>query len=325
MKFKEYKNKKIKHIRHLLSIADLSKAQIMYLLKLAKDLKKNPNKYHTALYEKVLLTFFQMPSLRTEVSFDVAMFKMGGEIVDYHSENSPWAHGKESIEDVGRVLSRYVDCVMVRMHEHNELVKLAKNSSVPVINGLTSYEHPCQILSDLQTIIEKFGRLDGLKLSYIGDSFNNVTHSLIYAGAIMGMDISIGCPAKKEYSPDPVVVKKAKQLAKKYKNKNFKLKISSEPFTAAKDSHIIYTDSWMSYRIDPKMRNKRIKDLKKYQITGKIMRIANKKAIFMHCLPALRGMEVAKQVIDGKQSVVFDQAENRMHMEKAILLWLMKK
>ena len=319
--------------KHILSIADLNKKEIIDLISSAQKLKKNPKKYYSALHRKVLLTFFQLPSLRTEISFDVGMFTLGGEIVDYHSETSPWAKGKESIEDVGRVISRYVDAVMVRMHDHSELLKLAKNSTVPIINGLTSQEHPCQILSDLLTIKERFKNLEGLKLAYFGDSLNNVTHSLLLACAIMGMSISIACPAKKEYMPSPDVVRMANRLAQKYslvKNKKqadkktkITIEITNDPKIAAKNADIIYTDSWMSYRISESEKPKRMKDLDKFRVTSDIMKIANKKAVFMHDLPGLRGMEVAAEVMDGKQSIIFDQAENRLHMQKAILVELL--
>lgn len=305
---------------NIISIADLSKKQINALLKNATDIKKNPKKYNSKLKQKVLLTFFEMPSLRTMVSFDMAMYKMGGEIIDYHAENSPWGAGKESIEDVASVLSRYVDAVMIRMHSHKEFVKFAQKSRVPVINGLTSYEHPCQILSDLQTINEEWTQFEGLKLAYLGDANNNVTHSLMYACAIMGINMSIACPNKYDYSPDPKVLKRAKQLAKK---SGATLEITTHPSKAAEGAHVIYTDSWMSYRIPKNEKERRTRDLKKFQVNSNIMKVADPDAIFMHCLPATRGNEVTKSVIDGKQSVVFDQAENRMHMEKAILLKLL--
>jgi ornithine carbamoyltransferase len=305
----------------LLSISELSKNEIIGLIKDAEKIKRRPKRYRTALSQRSLLTFFQMPSLRTMISFDVAMSSMGGNVVNYQSENSPWAKGKESIEDVARVISRYVDCIMVRMHDHSELVKFSKNASIPVINGLTSYEHPCQILSDLLTIKEKKNKLAGLKLAYFGDSLNNVTHSLLFACAILGIHISIACPKNKLYSPDPEVLKKAKLFAK---TNNHKIEITSDTKKAAKDADIIYTDSWMSYRISPREKKKRVKDLKCFQVDAKIMKWAKKDAIFMDDLPALRGMEVTAEVIDGKQSVVYDQAENRLHMQKAILLKLMK-
>ena len=309
-------------MKHLLSILDLNKKEILGLIKKSLVIKKHPDKFKNKLYEKVLLTFFALPSLRTELSFDTAMFKMGGEVIDYHSESSPWAHGKESLEDVAKVVSKYCDIVMIRMSEHNELLKFAKNSSIPVINGLTSYEHPCQILSDLLTIYEKKKKLNKLKIAYFGDAFNNVTHSLIYACALLGIDISVCCPYLKEFSPDQNVMKKAKQIAKKTKAE---LIITQDIKEAAKNSDVIYTDSWMSYRIPKSQHKKRIKILKPFQVNKKVMSYAKKDAIFMHCLPALRGEEVTADVIDSKQSVVFTQAENRLYLQQALLLKLLNK
>lgn len=295
-------------MKNLLSINDLSKKEILNLINLGIKIKKNPKKYKNKAFEKVLLTFFSLPSLRTELSFDTAMFQMNGEVIDYHSESSPWAHGKESIEDVAKVVSRYCDLVMIRMNDHNELVKFAKNSKIPVINGLTSYEHPCQILSDLMTIYEKKGKLKGLKLAYFGDANNNVTHSLINAANILGISMTIACPKNKEFNPK-IPLKKVKMFYN---------------LEAAKDTDIIYTDSWFSYKVPKSQYKKRAKILKKFQVNKNVMKYAKKNAIFMHCLPALRGFEVTKDVIDGKQSIVFDQAENRLHMQKAIILKLLK-
>ena len=309
-------------MKNLISILDLSKKEILQLVKRAKEIKKNPEKYKNKLYEEVLLTFFALPSLRTELSFDVAMFKMGGQVIDYHSESSPWAHGKESIEDVSKVVSKYCDIVMIRMSEHDELLKFSENSKIPVINGLTSLEHPCQILSDLLTIYEKKGKLNNLKIAYFGDSNNNVTHSLIYAFALLGLDISICCPSKKEFSPDENVLKNAYRIAKKTKSK---ILITNNPQKAAKDADVIYTDTWISYRIPKSQYKRRISILKKFQVNKKVMNYAKKDAIFMHCLPALREQEVTAEVLDSKKSVIFQQAENRLHMQKAILLHLLKR
>lgn len=308
--------------RHLLSITDVSKQKILKIIRKAVDIKRHPQKYQKALYEKTLMTFFQAPSLRTEVSFDVAMFQMGGEIVDYHSETSPWAKGKESIEDVAKVVSRYCDIIMIRMHDHKELIKFAKSSSIPVINGLTSQEHPCQIIGDLMTILEKKKKLSNLKIAYLGDANNNVTHSLLLASTIFGIDISIACPQKKECLPQQLVLKQAQSITKKTKSH---IEVTSFPQQAVKNADVIYTDSWMSYHIKKSQEKRRIKILKKYQVNQKLMKYAKRDAIFMHCLPAKRGYEVTKEVIDGKQSVVFDQAGNRLYSEKAILLSLLKK
>ena len=306
---------------HLLSITDFSKKEIVQIIKKALDVKKHPRKYSNALYEKTLMTFFQAPSLRTEVSFDVAMFQMGGEIVDYHSETSPWAKGKESIEDVAKVVSRYCDIIMIRMHDHRELMKFAKNSSIPVINGLTSEEHPCQIVGDFMTILEKKRKLSKIKIAYVGDANNNVTHSLILAGAMFGLDISIACPKMKEFMPQQRIMKQALQIARKTR---CKIEVTTNPQQAVKNADVVYTDSWMSYRIQPSEEKRRVKILKPYQVNNKLMKNAKKNAIFMHCLPAKRGQEVTKDVIDGKQSIVFDQAGNRLFSEKAILLFLFK-
>ncbi len=295
-------------MKNLLSINDLSKKEILDLINLGIKIKKNPKKYKNKAFEKVLLTFFSLPSLRTELSFDTAMFQMNGEVIDYHSESSPWAHGKESIEDVSKVVSRYCDLVMIRMSDHNELVKFAKNSKIPVINGLTSYEHPCQILSDLMTIYEKKGKLNRLKLAYFGDANNNVTHSLINAANILGINMTIACPKNKEFNPK-IPLKKVKMF---------------HNIEAAKDADVIYTDSWFSYRIPKFQYKKRVEILKPFQVNKNVMKHAKKNAIFMHCLPALRGFEVTKDVIDGKKSIVFDQAGNRLQMQKAIILKLLK-
>jgi len=308
--------------RHFLSITDVSRQEIFAMIKKAIDIKKHPKKYHKSLYEKTLMTFFQAPSLRTEVSFDVAMFQMGGEIVDYHSETSPWAKGKESIEDMAKVISRYCDIIMLRMPSHEDLVKFACNSTIPVINGLTTREHPCQILGDLMTIYEKKKKLAKLKLAYIGDAHNNVTHSLILGCALVGINMSIACPPVQEFMPEQEIISTAKQLAKKSRAT---ITITIDKSQALKDADIVYTDSYMSYHVPPSEHKRRLKYLKSYQINPAAMHHAKKNAIFMHCLPAKRGEEVTDAVIDSPQSVVFDQAGNRLHIQKAILLTLLKK
>ena len=300
-------------MKHLLSITDLSKNELLALLKKSQELKRAPKKFHKTLYEKTLMTFFQLPSLRTEVSFDVAMFKMGGEIVDYHAETSPWAKGKESITDVSKVISRYCDIIMIRMPDHKALLKFAKVSSIPVINGLTSEEHPCQIVADLLTILEKKKKLKGVHIAYVGDANNNVTYSLMLACKMLDITLTIGCPKQKAYSPIPKMLKKAK------------VNVTNSPTKAVAGADVVYTDSWMSYSIPVSEKKKRMKALKPFQVNQQLMSHAKENAIFMHCLPAKRGMEVTSSVMDSKQSVVFDQAENRLHTEKAILLKLLKK
>ena len=305
---------------HLLSLKDLSGKEILSLVDLALKIKKSQSKYAKALAGKNLLMFFEKPSLRTRLSFEVAMLQLGGHAIYYDLQGSPLGKGKESVEDTARVVARYMDAIMARLYSHEDLKKIAANSRVPVINGLTDFSHPCQILSDLLTIREKFGKLKGLKLSYLGDANNNVTHSFMFALPKIGMHLSICCPPGKEFSPNPSVAEVARKYAK---DNGTKFIISSNP-EEVRDSDVLYTDSWMSYHIPKDQEARRISALQKYQVNSRLMHLAGKKAVFMHCLPAERGKEVTADVLDGGQSIVLDQAENRLHMQKAILVWLMK-
>ena len=296
-------------MKNLLEISDLSKNEILSLIELAIEIKKNPKKYSEKLKNKTLFMFFEKPSLRTRVSFEVAMNQLGGSALYYDLSNSPLAHGKETIEDTSKVISRYCDAIVARVFEQETLEKLAKNSEIPIINALSNDEHPCQILGDLLTIKEKFNTLN-IKLAYLGDCNNNVTHSLIKASNILGFNMNIACPNKKEYLP---------------KIKLGKIKLFHNALDAVKGSKIVYTDSWMSYHIPKNRGKKRVKDLKNFQVNNKVMKNAEKNAVFMHCLPALRGQEVTSNVMDGKKSIVFDQAYNRLPVQKAILLKLLNK
>ncbi len=303
-------------MRSLLSLMDVDKKTIADLIKSAADIKKNKNRYSRALEGRTLLMIFEKPSLRTRLSFDIAMKTMGGYAVVLDASKAPLGE-KETIEDTARVSERYVDCIMARLFEHEKLEALNNNSRIPVINGLTDEFHPVQILSDLLTIKEKKRKLKGLKLCYLGDSLNNVTHSLLMGCALMGIDISVGCPRsampKKEY------INYAKKVADKSK-----ISITTNPKKAIKDADIVYTDSWMSYHINPRHKKQRMKLFKPYQVNSNIVKFARSDYIFMNCLPAMRGYEQTADIIDGPNSVVFDQAENRLHMQKAILLWLLK-
>lgn len=317
---KEYNQKKRHKMKHLLSEKDLTPIEIREILDNAKDIKKNPKKYKNAAFEKVLLTIFEAPSLRTRLSFETAMIQMGGDSINYQTMFSPWGVGKESIEDTAHTISRYVDLVMIRMHDHEEVIKFAQNATIPIINGLTNYSHPCQLLGDLLTIQEKKGKLRGLKLAYFGDGNNNVTHSLMMGGAKVGMHISVACPKGREYEPLAEVVQEAKIWAKKT---NGSLTITQDPEEAVKNTDIVYTDSWMSYHIPKAQLKKRVDIFKPYQVTKKLFGKAPR-ALFMHCLPALRGHEMTADVIDSPRSIIFDQAENRLHAQKAIILKLLK-
>jgi len=306
-------------MRHLLSIPDLRQREILQLIIDAKKIKRRPGVYRRRLNKKTLLMIFQAPSLRTRVSFETAMVQLGGAAINYYTEHSPWGKGKESIEDVARVISRYNDAIMARIYDHSALLSLAEHSSIPVINAMTNAGHPCQILGDLLTIVEYKRQLHGLKVAYLGDAHNNVTYSLMEAAAVMGFHLHIGCPKEKAYAPDPYKLSTLKKVAD-----CSHIKVMDNPKKAAYMADVVYTDSWMSYRIPPSQKAKRVKALKRFQVNKDIMKVAQKNALFMHCLPAMRGMEVTADVMDGKQSVVFDQAENRLHMQKAILIKLIK-
>ncbi len=306
-------------MKDILSFQGWNKGMIDYLISHAAKIKKNPEKYFDILKNKTMLMIFEKPSLRTRLSFESGMTQMGGHAIYLDVKDAPLGE-KESIEDTAKVSSRYCDIIMARMFEQESLEKLAKNSAVPVINGLTNTFHPCQILSDLFTIYEKKGNLNGLKLCFVGDGNNNITHSLLEGCTIMGMDISVGCP--KQHSPQPWIADMAKNNAKK---SGSKIIITEDAKRAVENADIVYADSWMSYHIPKEQKEERIKIFQPFQANKGLMKHAKKDAMFMNCLPAMRGYEQTADVIDGKQSIVFDQAENRLHMQKAIILKLLNK
>lgn len=261
---------------------------------------------------KSLAMIFEKSSTRTRVSFEVAMTQMGGHSIFLSQDDTQLGRG-ETIPDTARVLSRFVNAIMYRAYKHTDMVELAKHSRVPVINALDDMEHPCQIAADMMTIREHKGGLKGLRLAYVGDG-NNVSHSLLLGGAMVGMDVVVGCPDG--YCPDAGIVAKAAEMAKG--NGSF-VDVVADPFDAVKGADIVYTDTWVSMG-DEEQVSQRKKALLPYQVNKELMSAAKPDAIFMHCLPAHRGNEVSDEVMDGKQSVVFDQAENRLHAQKAILL-----
>lgn len=305
--------------KDLLSLANLKPKEVEYIIGLAKKIKKSPKKYKDRLSYKTLLMIFEKPSLRTRLSFEVAMTQLGGHAIYYDVATSPLGK-KETMEDTAKTASRFVDVIMARLLKFESLEKLAQNATVPVIDALSDMNHPCQILGDLLTIIEKKRKLKGLKMAYFGDCDNNVTYSLMQGAAHMGVDFYMACPKDKEFCPKDKVLAEAKSLAK-----GSKLVLTHDPVEAAKDADVIYTDSWMSYHIDPAKAKARIKKLMPYQVNTQLLKKAKKDVVFMNCLPAMRGQEQTAEVIDGKNSIVFDQAENRLHIQKAILLWLTGK
>jgi ornithine carbamoyltransferase len=297
-------------MKDLISIADLTSKDIHGLIQSAIELK---SKRKSALLKgKTLAMIFEKPSLRTRVSFDVGMYELGGHSV-YLSPAEIGLGKREPVVDVARVLSRYVDGIMARTFAHDSVVQLAKYATVPVINGLSDEEHPCQILADLQTIYEKKGKLKGISVAYIGDA-NNVANSLLLACSLMEMEFWIACPAG--YTPSDDILLKARD------NKG-QIMITDDPKMAAQDADVIYTDVWTSMGQEAESAKRR-KAFAGYQVNKKLLSVASKDVIFMHPLPAHPPEEIAKGMLDVPQSVVFDQAENRLHMQKAILVKLMR-
>lgn len=306
-------------MRHLLILDDWTVEQVAAALALAHDVKSRPAHYAEAMARRTLLMIFEKPSLRTRLSFETGMTQMGGHAIFYDTSTSPMGAGKETLHDTAKTFSRYVDVVMARLFKHADLEEMARHASVPIINALTDLAHPCQILADLQTIEEKKGALKGLKLAYLGDSNNNVTHSLMVGCAMTGMNVSVGCPAGAEYSPQPSVTEKARALAS---GTGAAVDVVHNAEEAVDGADVVYTDSWMSYHIPKEQLDARVKVFMPFQVNETVMRAAKSDAIFMNCLPAMRGYEQTAEVIDGPQSVVFDQAENRLHAQKAVILTL---
>lgn len=304
-------------MKHLISLKDWTEKEILDVLKLASRVKADPDKYRKALKQKTLLMIFEKPSLRTRLSFETGMTQLGGHAIYYDMSTSPMGGGKETIEDSIKVISRMCDIVMARLFRHEDILKMAEYATIPVINALTDDSHPCQILADLQTIQEKKGTLKGLKLAYLGDGYNNVTHSLMHGCTKLGINISVGSP--EEQMPAVEVTELCSQFAGE---SGCELVVTDDPVEAIKDADVVYTDSWMSYHIPKEEEAARIKLFTPYQVTAQLMKHAKPDAIFMNCLPALRGYEQTAEVIDGPQSVVFDEAENRLHVQKAVMLML---
>lgn len=305
-------------MKDLISIHDLSISEVQEILSLAADLKDKLKKKekHEYLWAKSLAMIFEKPSTRTRVSFEVGMWQLGGLAINLDQE-AIGLGTRESVGDVAKTLSRYADAILLRTFAHEKVVELAKQSSIPVINALSDQTHPCQGLADIFTIKEKKGEdFKGLKMAYIGDG-NNVCHSLMFACAKVGLNLTIATP--KGYEPNADIVKLAFQDAKKT---GIEIDILNDPVIAAEHADIIYTDVWASMGQENETK-KRAKTFAKYQINRQLTKLAKPDYIFMHCLPAHRGSEVTDEVIDSKNSVVFDQAENRLHVQKAILVKLL--
>lgn len=297
--------------RDLLSLADISAEEVQELLQLAARLKSGQLNLKC---NKVLGLLFYKASTRTRVSFSVAMYQLGGQVIDLNTSTTQVSRG-EPVEDTARVLDRYLDILAIRTFEQQQLETFAHYAKIPVINALTDLEHPCQILADLLTIQECFGNLAGLTLTYLGDG-NNVAHSLLLGCALVGMNVRIATPA--EFKPDAAMVEKAKAIALP----QTEIIVTEDPEVATSGSHVIYTDVWASMGQEAEA-NSRIPVFQPYQVNDRILSIANPEAIVLHCLPAHRGEEITDSAIEGSQSRVWDQAENRMHAQKALLASLL--
>lgn len=299
--------------KSLASLRDLSREEIEEILKTSELLKLQTlrGQNHPLLKGKTLAMIFEKPSTRTRVSFEVGMWQLGGYALYLSASDLQLGRG-ETIGDTAQTLSRYVHGIMARVFSHQTILDLIKYSRVPVINGLSDFSHPCQALADLFTIYEKKGRLSGLKFAYVGDG-NNVAHSLLYGCSKLGVNITVASP--KGYQPHPEVVFYAKDESKR---NGSEVIVTEDPLEAVKGADVIYTDVWTSMGME-KEREERVKLFQPYQINPKLTKHAKEDYIFMHCLPAHRGEEVVDEVADSPNSVIFDQAENRLHTQKALL------
>ncbi len=304
-------------MKHLIDLNDLTINEIEGLFTLAGRLKRElrTGVEHHLLKGKTLGMIFSKSSTRTRVSFEVGMYQLGGYPMFLSSSDIQLGRG-ETIHDTAKVLSHYINGIMIRTFKHSDVLDLARYGSIPVINGLTDLMHPCQILADLFTVYEEKGKLEGLKLAYVGDG-NNVANSLLHGCAKTGMNITVATP--ENYKCDEVIIEQAKAAAK---ISGSKVVITDDPEEAAKDADVIYTDTWVSMGQEAE-KEMRIRIFMPYQVNESLFSMAKKDAMFLHCLPAYRGLEVTEGVIDGPHSKVFDEAENRLHVQKAIMATLM--
>jgi ornithine carbamoyltransferase len=301
--------------KDLISVVDM-KAEWPALVDLAIKLKKERGHHGDPLKGKTLAMMFEKPSTRTRTSFDIAITELGGHALYLDVSKMQMGHG-ETVEDTARVLSRFAHGIMYRAFDYKMMDKLGEWATIPVISGLDNLEHPCQALADIVTVKERFGECRGRKLVYLGDG-NNVCNSLLYACAIMGIDMVACCPATR--MPNAEIMMKAADIARE---NGSKIIASHEPQEACKDADVLYTDTWISMG-DTTSEAEAIRIFQKYQINDDLLSIASPECIVMHCLPAHRGQEITNSVIEGEHSVVFDQAENRLHAQKAVLYTLLK-
>lgn len=305
---------------HLLSLSDWSASRVLATVELALRLKRDPAAFAGALRGRILLMLFEKPSLRTRLSFEAAMLGLGGHAIPVDPMQLPWGTGKETPADSARAAGCYVDAIAARLFSDALLRDIAEAARVPVVNALTDGEHPCQALGDLATLQERFGRLAGLRVAYVGDADNNVTHSLMDGCAMAGVDLTVGCPDSATYRPRREVVERTRRFAG---GSGARLEIVHDARRAVEGADAVYTDTWMSYHVSKGRREQRARALAGFRVTASLMDHAGPKAVFMHCLPAERGAEVEAAVIDGPRSIVWAQAANRLPAAKAVLLTLL--
>jgi len=303
--------------RDFIALVDYTPEEIRYLIDLAIDLKrkqKSGEVYHP-LKGKTLGMIFEKSSTRTRVSFEVGIYQLGGQGLFLSGNDLQIGRG-ETISDTAQTLSRYLDGIMIRTFAHRTVIDLARGATIPVINGLTDTNHPCQVLCDYQTILEHKGRLEGLKVAYVGDG-NNMVHSLMMGAAKLGVHLSVATP--EGYAPDADIIRQSEEVAAET---GAKISILRDPKEAVADSDVVYTDVWASMGFEQEQKEREIA-FADYQVSEELMKYAKNDYLFMHCLPAHRGEEVTEGVIDGKHSIIFDQAENRLHAQKAIMAAIM--
>lgn len=302
--------------KDLLSITDYKADELLDLVRLTEELKRDPVKFRKALEDKKIVMLFEKPSTRTRVSFEAAILELGGHAINITRNTSQLDRG-ETPSDSAKALERYVDMIVARVDKHETLLDMAKSAKIPVINALSDLEHPCQIISDLFTIHERSGTLKGLKIAYVGDA-NNVCNSLMLGCALTGVSLHVATPG--EYPPKKEIIDKSREYAKK---SGAKIEVTEDPNKAVENADYIYTDVWVSMGQEKEKKNS-TKVFEAYQINEVLLSKAKKSALVMHCLPAHRGMEITGEVLDGPRSIVWDQAENRLHAQKAILLKLLE-
>jgi ornithine carbamoyltransferase len=299
----------------LCSINDLSSAEVRAILKLAHDVKRDPRAYRHALDAKQMVLMFEKASLRTRLSFEAGINTLGGNASFFDHTNSPLGE-RESIADVARNVERWVDAIVLRTYAHDTITEMASHARVPVINALSDFEHPCQALADFMTLEEHFGSVRGLNFTYVGDG-NNVCHSLMLTGAQLGANVTVATP--RGYSPDIEIVTQAREIAEA---NGSEVRLTQDPHAGVENADAVYTDVCVSMGFEHES-TKRAPIFRPFQVNEALMEKASRTAVFMHCLPAHRNAEVTDAVLDGPQSIVFDQAENRMHAQKALLLLLL--